>query len=337
MKIVKIFGAVLALHGLAFLLIFANPGCSSTKKAPLAADSPAVAPAPEAAPMINLAAMPAVAINPTGNPAVAAGFDPDAPAVSGLERYSPKRPGPESAAPAPAPEAAPAKTYTVAGGDSLWTIAKKNDISVSELSRANNLASSAVIRPGQKLVIPVKNAPAANGAQGAGANASASGAGYRVKANETLAGIAKRAGVPAATLRELNGLKTDALRVGQELKLPPGTTVAAESPAAKPSDSSFTHVVQPGETLETIARKYGMKTGDLGAANNISNPALIRAGATLVIPGWQPAAKAASPEPAPKAPVIQIPGVGQDLSSGLKSAPSAAPVIRIDTPIIPAK
>lgn len=336
MKIIKIFGAVLALHGLAFLLIFANPGCSSTKKAPLTADTAAVAPSAPAAPMINLS-VPAAAISLSPNPGAApAGFDPDAPAVSGMERYSPRRPGPESAAPAPAKEETPAKTYTVAGGDSLWTIAKKNDISVSELSRANNLTSNAVIRPGQKLVIPTKNAPAS--AAAAGSNANPSGPSYRVKANETLAGIAKRAGVPAATLRELNALKTDALRVGQDLKLPPGVTVGPEAPAQKPSENAVTHVVQPGETLETIARKYGLKTGELGAANNISNPALIRAGVSLVIPGAQNTAKAAAPEPAaPKAPAIQIPGSGQDLNAGLKAAPAPAPAIRIDSPVIPIK
>ncbi len=333
MKIIKIFGAVLALHGLAFLLIFANPGCSSTKKAPLTADTAAVAPAAPAAAMINLTAMPA-AISLSPNPGVApAGFDPDAPAVSGLERYSPKRPGPESATPAPAKEETPAKTYTVGGGDSLWTIAKKNDISVSELSRANNLTSSAVIRPGQKLVIPAKNAPAA--AATAGANPS--GPTYRVKTNETLAGIAKRAGVTAGTLRELNALKTDALRVGQDLKLPVGVTMGPEAPAQKPSENAVTHVVQPGETLEIIAKKYGLKTGELGAANNISNPALIRAGATLVIPGASNTAKAASEPAAPKAPVLQIPGSGQDLNAGLKAAPAQAPAIRIDSPAISIK
>jgi LysM repeat protein len=316
MKIIKIFGAVLALHGLAFLLIFANPGCSSTKRRPLTADTAA---APEPAPTINVAAIPAAPITLAAAAPIPLGFDPEAPAISGMERYSPRRPAAESAAPAtPAPEAAPTKSYTVAGGDSLWSIAKKNDLTVAELSRANNLTANALIHPGQKLVIPTKNAPAA--ASAATTAGAAAGNTYRVKANETLAGIAKRAGVPAATLRELNGLKSDALRFGQDLKLPPGVTVAAEAPAAKPGDNVYTHTVQPGETLEMIARKYGMKQAEIGAANNISNPALIRAGATLVIPGWQqPAAKAAAPEPAAKAPQVPVPA-------------TAAP-IRIATPI----
>jgi LysM repeat protein len=328
MKIIKIFGAVLALHGLAFLLIFANPGCSSTKKGALSGDTPAVAAGPERGPMINLAAVPTPPITLATAAPVQIGFDPDAPAVSGMERYSPRRPGPESAAPAtPAPEAAPVKTYTVVGGDSLWTIAKKNDLTVADLSRANNLAANAVIHPGQKLVIPTKNTPAA----AAGGTAAAANT-YRVRANETLSGIAKRAGIPTATLRELNALKSDTLRFGQELKLPPGVTVGPDTPAPKPGDNVYTHTVQPGETLEMIARKYGLKQAEIGTANNITNPALIRAGSTLVIPGWQQTgAKGPAPEATPKA--APVPGPGQDLGAGLKSVPAAATPIRIDTPI----
>ena len=224
MKIIKIFGVVLAIHLFGFLLIFVNPGCSSTKKAPLTADTPAVPPAPEQGPKINLAAVNAAPASPatSAGQIPIGGFDPDAVAISGMERYSPRRPAPEGSTPAaPAPEAAPAKTYTVAGGDSLWSIAKKNDLTVAELSRANNLTASSVIHPGQKLVIPGKNAPAAAG----GTAAAPAGGSYRVKPNENLAGIAKRANVPAATLRELNGLKSDTLQAGQNLKLPPGVTV----------------------------------------------------------------------------------------------------------------
>ncbi|MEU6135931.1 LysM peptidoglycan-binding domain-containing protein [Nocardioides sp. NPDC047086] len=44
-----------------------------------------------------------------------------------------------------------------------------------------------------------------------------------------------------------------------------------------------THTVQPGETLSGIARKYGVKVGDLASWNQIADPAKIRAGAKLVV------------------------------------------------------
>jgi LysM repeat protein len=54
------------------------------------------------------------------------------------------------------------------------------------------------------------------------------------------------------------------------------------------------HIVKPGETLGAIARKYQVKMGEIATANNISDPAKIRPGMELIIPGWQtPAAKGA--------------------------------------------
>jgi LysM repeat protein len=58
------------------------------------------------------------------------------------------------------------------------------------------------------------------------------------------------------------------------------------------------HTVKSGETLGTIAKKYGVKMADLGAANNITDPQKIYAGMELVIPGWKaPAGKAAAGKP----------------------------------------
>lgn len=46
-------------------------------------------------------------------------------------------------------------TYTVKSGDSLWSIAKKYNVSVDELKKANNLTSN-VLRINQVLFIPTK-------------------------------------------------------------------------------------------------------------------------------------------------------------------------------------
>ncbi|HYJ78253.1 MAG TPA: transglycosylase SLT domain-containing protein [Longimicrobiaceae bacterium] len=46
------------------------------------------------------------------------------------------------------------RTHTVRNGESLWTIARRNDTSVRALQRANGLGSRSSIRPGQKLRIP---------------------------------------------------------------------------------------------------------------------------------------------------------------------------------------
>ena len=48
------------------------------------------------------------------------------------------------------------RTYTVRNGDSLWTIARKQGVSVDRLREANGLGARSRLRPGQHLVIPAR-------------------------------------------------------------------------------------------------------------------------------------------------------------------------------------
>jgi membrane-bound lytic murein transglycosylase D len=47
-----------------------------------------------------------------------------------------------------------ARTHTVRRGESLWTVARRNDMTVAQLRRANGMRSTSRLQPGQKLVIP---------------------------------------------------------------------------------------------------------------------------------------------------------------------------------------
>jgi len=345
MKILKIFGIVVGIHAFAFILIFANPGCSSTNKAAPAADVSAPAPS-SPAPVISVASAggdaPVISSAPAAGsdaaPARMVGFDPNAPAVASTARYSPTRPGTAEASAVqaqPVADVLPATTYTVASGDSLWTLAKKNHLTVAELVAANNLKADAKLKPGQKLIIPAK----ATGSAGTTATAVAADGStvYKVKAGDKLSAIARRAGTTTAALKELNGLKSDTVRSGQELKLPAGAVMHdappadAAMPPAKASGDSVTYTVKSGETLSAIAKKFDVKSGDIALANNITDPAKVRAGMTLVIPGWKPpkSSKAASATAAvAKAPA---PAAVPDVDTGPKPAPAPEiPVIKID-------
>jgi LysM repeat protein len=59
---------------------------------------------------------------------------------------------------------------------------------------------------------------------------------------------------------------------------------ATEPPSSGSSGETVTHVVQSGETLTTIARKYGTTVQAITQANNLANPSLITPGQSLVIP-----------------------------------------------------
>ena len=303
MKIIRVFGVVVGIHLFALMLIFANPGCSSTSKpAPKPAET-ASAPAPSA-PLVTVPL--AGAADASSISAAPIGFDPAAPAVAGV-RYSPTRPGTPAASAivaAPVADVTPATTYLVAKGDSLWTIAKKNQLTVAELAAANNLKPASTLRLGQKLIIPGK-APVSGGAGTAQSPAAST--------------------VPMAT--------------------PANGATPADAPKTK--GESISHTVKMGESLGTIARKYGVRQGDIAVANNITDPQKITAGQILSIPGWQTpvgkakaAAKPGDPVAKPAEPArsyFVVPPVEQDLDSGLKPVPvTEVPVIRVDDPAAPA-
>lgn len=294
MKILKIFGIVVGIHVFALVLIFANPGCSSTTQPPpVPTDTLAKSDAP---PLVSVPmSAPAPAASSASSPAAAplVNFNPDAPAVAGTSmvsgsRYVPTRPGTPvvgALVAEPVVDVTPATTYTVKSGDNLWSIAKRNHLTAAELAAANGLPVSVVLKPNQKLMIPGKPASASAAATAKG------GAGPTPKAEAAPAAVAARASA--------DGIK---------------------------------HVVKSGETLGTIARTYGVKQGDIAVANNISDPAKIKAGTELIIPGWQtPASKSGkSKSGATKAGETKV-------EQTPATPPPAVPVIPIyDSPITPA-
>jgi N-acetylmuramoyl-L-alanine amidase len=64
-------------------------------------------------------------------------------------------------------------------------------------------------------------------------------------------------------------------------------TVILFAAAASPltASASSTHLISPGETLYSIAARYGVNLDELARMNGISNPNMIYAGASLQIPG----------------------------------------------------
>ncbi len=310
MKILKIFGIVVGIHVFALVVIFANPGCSTTSKAPPApvdtvakAEPPPAVSVPNAAP----AGPSGVYTSPMEPPPVSPApitFDPNATAAAaspgsapGVVRFTPTRPGTPVAGTLVAEkvvDVTPATTYVVKPGDSLWTIAKKHKLTVADLTQANGMAANANLQPGKKLVIPGKSLPEA-------------------------------AAAPAAASRKSS----------------------EAAPTARAGGETVKHVVKSGETLGIIARNYGVRQSDIAVANRISDPAKIQAGLELVIPGWQGSAgksgkgsaKAATGAGAKPADATADPKVESASTPATPPVvtPPLIPIIRIDdTPVTPA-
>jgi murein DD-endopeptidase MepM/ murein hydrolase activator NlpD len=98
---------------------------------------------------------------------------------------------------------------------------------------------------------------------------------YVVQAGDTLYAIAARYHTTVAALKQLNNLNGDIIQVGQKLLVP---TVASAAPAAT------SYVIQPGDTLQRIALRYGTTARALAQLNGISNPNLLSAGEPVAIP-----------------------------------------------------
>ncbi len=103
-----------------------------------------------------------------------------------------------------------------------------------------------------------------------------------VQPGEYLNLIARRYGVsPEAIMRANNIQDPNLLYPGQKLIIPAPGAVPGSSGS---SPSRKIHIVQRGETLQSIALKYGVTVQELAAANGISNPNFIYVGQRLVIP-----------------------------------------------------
>ena len=193
--------------------------------------------------------------------------------------------------------------YTVRSGDSVWTIAKKHHISHLALLRENGLGTKQILQPGQQLVIPGVSSAKASSSRSSAAGAEQA---HVVQQGDSLWLIARQHGVTVRALAKANSLRSTAvLRVGSRLKIP-GTAEPAAQKAASPAAEApkaaeakaaeaktaeaeaaepATHFVRDGESLWTIARKYGTSVQALAAANGLRPESVLRVGRELTIPG----------------------------------------------------
>lgn len=117
-------------------------------------------------------------------------------------------------------------THLVKKGETLYGIAKKYQITISELKTANNLSDKDVLKAGQKLVIPsadIENAAtlSSTNSSASTSNSSSKTETYIVQKGDTLYGIAKKYDIKVSEIYSLNGMsQKDVLKVGQKLKVP---------------------------------------------------------------------------------------------------------------------
>ncbi|WP_096272574.1 LysM peptidoglycan-binding domain-containing protein [Paucisalibacillus globulus] len=191
----------------------------------------------------------------------------------------------------------PLAEYTVQSGDTLYSIAKKNNVTVDEIKEINQLSSN-TISIGQSIALPYTT--------------------YKVKAGDTLYRIALNHNTSVDVILQFNGMKSNTLSIGQQLKIPvsasdvkvvdeatvvkePEAPTQVEIKPSEPTDTaSTTYQVKPGDTLYSIARTNNTSVDTLKTLNNLTSNTLSIGQTLIVSQPEQVSQQTPTPEPIPE-------------------------------------
>ena len=152
------------------------------------------------------------------------------------------------------------KYYIVKKGDSLYSIARSNNMTVDKLKSLNNLTSN-ILSIGQKLIIS------------SGSNVPNNV--YVVKKGDTLWSIANNFNVSVNDLKNANNKSNNSLSIGEQLIIPGKSTGE--------NVSTTIYTVKSGDNLYSIARRYNVTVNEIKSLNNLSSN-LLSIGQKLSIP-----------------------------------------------------
>ncbi len=151
--------------------------------------------------------------------------------------------------------------YVVRSGDTLWLLAQRYNTTVDAIKNLNGLTSNNLYI-GQVLKIPTAGASGGSYFE------------YVVRSGDTLWLLAQRYNTTVDAIKNLNGLSSNDLSIGQILKIP--------SAGATPAPT-FEYTVRPGDTLWLLAQRYGTTVDAIKSLNNLSSD-ILNIGQVLRIP-----------------------------------------------------
>jgi peptidoglycan DL-endopeptidase LytE len=169
--------------------------------------------------------------------------------------------------------------YEVSEGDTVGTLAERFGVDTATIVVANDLGNADRLKVGDQLtILPV------------------TGVQYTVQPGDTLAEIAERYQVDLGPIIDFNYLDdVDVISVGKDIILPGAKPLPPAPP--KPTGPVF-YTVQAGDNVGSIARKFGVTSADVVAANGLHNADRLTVGDSLkIVPG----AGDLTPAPAPAA------------------------------------
>ena len=228
------------------------------------------------------------------------------------------------------------QTYTVQPGDNLFRIALRFNTTVSALAAENGITDVTVVFSGETLRIPGTTADDGDtdtdtdvdGDVGTGGPDDQEQVTYTVVRGDTLSSIARRFGTTFTAIAQANNLPDpNRIFVGQVLTISGATAAPVDSNAGTETTTnagnqgttSGSYTVAGGDTLSSIARRFGTSVTAIAQENGITNPNLIFPGQVLNIPGATTVVDAApTPAPGGDAPAPSIPSGPSNVGGGFE-------------------
>lgn len=135
--------------------------------------------------------------------------------------------------------------YTVKPNDTLYRIANTYNVSVNDLINANNLTSN-ILTIGQQLIIPKVPVNETDYVV------------YEIQRGDTLYSIARKYNTKVDAIKSYNNLNSDILTIGSTIQIP-----------INPTNQAYEeYLIQKGDTLYSIARRFNTTVNDILAINN---------------------------------------------------------------------
>ncbi len=164
-------------------------------------------------------------------------------------------------------------TYVVQRGDTLYSIASAYNTTVDEIANLNDLDND-LLTIGQILQIP---------STGNNIDTNVTGTNmYIVQKGDTLYSVSLKYNTTVDAIKNANNLTSNTLSVGQTLIIPADSESTGQDTTLSQTLGG-TYVVQKGDSLWSIANRYGLTVNELIAANDLTNSTL-SIGQVLIIP-----------------------------------------------------
>ncbi|MEE1944615.1 LysM peptidoglycan-binding domain-containing protein [Pedobacter sp. KR3-3] len=231
--------------------------------------------------------------------------------------------------------------HKVEAKETYYSIARRYNVNYKDIMSFND---SKFLQIGVVVKVPTET-PFATAATPVIASNTDNGAliTYTIKAKDNLNMLAEKYGTTVNEIKRVNGLSSNNLQIGQQLKIPANGNAPVEetpAPVAQPTKSvanntantentgNISHTIKAKENLNMLAEKYGTTVDEIKRLNGLTSSNL-QIGQVLRIPSANGnAAPAEAPVEAPK--VAEAPPVKSKQKKTEEAATPPSPTVSTD-------